>query len=120
MNWNKILFVVIIVMLYIPMVFLGANVFFPKYTGSDSYYQYAPGKDCSFRYPPLAETTSAEARAARQAEANSCYEEQQAEQRAFEKEKNAYDGSKYTFIALFNLIVLLDRKSTRLNSRHRT
>ena len=28
MNWTKLLYVLIIVLLYVPMVFLGANVFF--------------------------------------------------------------------------------------------
>ena len=48
MNWTKLLYVLIIVLLYVPMVFLGANVFFPKYTGTDSYYQ---GPDCYSKYP---------------------------------------------------------------------
>ncbi len=30
MNWTKLLYVLIIVLLYVPMVFLGANVFFSE------------------------------------------------------------------------------------------
>ena len=107
MNWSKLLFVVMIVLLYIPMVFLGANVFFPQYTGQDSYYQYSPGKDCYTRYPIPTEKLTTEEEAARQVKMDACFTQQQEEQRAFDKAKNAYEGQKYTFIAIFNLIVLL-------------
>ncbi len=42
-DWTKFFYGLIIAVIYVPMVFLGANVFFPKYTGTDSYYQY---KNC--------------------------------------------------------------------------
>ncbi len=45
MNWLKFLYVLLIVLVYVPMVFLGANVFFPKFTGSDAYYQGFDGKN---------------------------------------------------------------------------
>ena len=50
MNWTKLLYMLIIVLLYIPMVFLGANVFFPQFTGMNSFYN-APMTDCYVKNP---------------------------------------------------------------------
>lgn len=106
MNWTKLLYVLIIVLIYAPMVFLGANVFFPKYTGMNSYYQ--PSVDCYSKYPTPAmdKATSAEIAAANDKQ-QTCYEQNVAEQKAFEEAKNTYDGWKYVFIALFNLAIIL-------------
>jgi len=108
MNWTKILFLLLIVLLYIPMVFLGANVFFPEYTGPDSYYRgYGPGKDCYNIYGPIDDKTDADIRSERQSKINDCLAKQEEESRQFEKAKAAYEGQKYTFIALFNLLVII-------------
>ncbi|MFH0700806.1 MAG: hypothetical protein V2A62_00045 [Candidatus Woesearchaeota archaeon] len=106
MNWTKLLYVLIIILIYVPMVFLGANVFFPKYTGMDSYYQ--PSIDCYAKYPTSTsdKATSAEITAINDKQ-QKCTEEYQVAQREWEKAKNAYDGWKYVFIALFNLVILL-------------
>lgn len=113
MNWLKFLYVLLIVLVYVPMVFLGANVFFPKFTGSHSYYQ--PPADCYGKYPypeklevvtgasPVAEAQ----RTALDAQRQKCFEEQKAEQDKFDEEKRLYDGQKYVFITLFNLAILL-------------
>ncbi|MDP3698231.1 MAG: hypothetical protein Q8R47_01450, partial [Nanoarchaeota archaeon] len=50
MNWTKLLYVLMIVLLYVPMVFLGANVFFPQYTGTNAYF-HGPYTDCYGKYP---------------------------------------------------------------------
>ncbi len=106
MNWTKLLYVLIIVLIYVPMVFLGANVFFPKYTGMNSYYDQA-GTDCYYKYPiPTAKATPEEAAAINEKQ-QKCNEENQAAQKVWEKEKNTYDGWKYVFIALFNLAIIL-------------
>lgn len=101
MNWTKLLYVLMIVLIYVPMVFLGANVFFPEYTGSQSYYQ---GRDCYKPYPaePISETT----RTRYDAEVQECQKEYQKGLEAWENAKNAYEGRKYVFVALFNLAVL--------------
>ncbi|MFA6460956.1 MAG: hypothetical protein WCV90_01715 [Candidatus Woesearchaeota archaeon] len=106
MNWTKLLYVLIIVLIYVPMVFLGANVFFPKYTGTDSYYQ--PSIDCYSKYPTPAmdKATSVEIAAANDKQ-QKCYEENIQKQKEFDQAKNAYDGWKYVFIALFNLVIIL-------------
>ena len=93
MDWIKVLLSLVVILLYIPLVFMGANVFFPEYTGSDSYY-YAY-KECGITKGEIYEQNS------------TCIEEQQAEQKAYEDAKAKYDGNKYIFIVLLNLIVLL-------------
>jgi hypothetical protein len=108
MNWTKVLYVLMIILIYIPMVFLGANVFFPKFTGQEAYYQgYGPAGDCYAQPCPADQKITDAEQAARQAKIDACTQKQQADQKAFDKEKNAYDGDKYTFIAIFNLAVLL-------------
>lgn len=101
MNWTKLLYVLIIVAIYIPMVFVGANVFFPKYTGANSYYQ--PSNDCYMKNQNAGQPLTSE----QQASLESCLNDQREAQIKFEDEKNAYDGMKYVFIALFNLVILL-------------
>lgn len=108
MQWTKLLYVLIIALIYVPMVFLGANVFFPKYTGADSYY-HGPYQDCYQKYPYSERPdTLAEAERLKVAEdQQKCNEEFQKAQQAWEEEKRAYDSWKYVFIAFFNLIILM-------------
>jgi len=98
MDWVKVLLSLVIILLYIPMVFMGANVFFPKFTGSESYY--SAYKDCGYVDNPNAPQAVWINNA-------TCQEEQRQAQIAFDMEKNAYDGNKYIFIVLLNLVVLL-------------
>ncbi|MDO8655971.1 MAG: hypothetical protein Q7K45_01925 [Nanoarchaeota archaeon] len=108
MNWTKLLYVLIIVLLYVPMVFLGANVFFPQYTGTNSYYHPA-GLDCYMKYPYPAnpDTLNTPQREALDASQRECQEEFNREQEKFEQAKLKYEGKKYVFIALFNLVILM-------------
>ncbi|HLC88928.1 MAG TPA: hypothetical protein VJG49_02745 [Candidatus Nanoarchaeia archaeon] len=108
MDFTKLLYVLIIVLLYVPMVFLGANVFFPQYTGTESYYT-CPSIDCyaKYPYPTVLEELPETDRLALEEKQRACQEELQTEQEQFEQEKLSYEGSKYVFIALFNLAVLL-------------
>lgn len=108
MNWTKLLYALMIVLLYIPMVFLGANVFFPQYTGVNAYY-HSLYTDCYGKYPYPAEPdklTTVE-RMAIDENQRKCNEEFQKEQQAFEQAKLSYEGRKYVFISLFNLGILL-------------
>ena len=107
MAWNKLLYVFIIALIYVPMVFLGANVFFPKYTGVNSYY-HGPYQDCYQKYPsPERPETLLEAQRLKLADdQQKCNEEFQKAQQQWEEEKRAYDSQKYVFIAFFNLIIL--------------
>ena len=108
MNWTKLLYVLIIVLLYVPMVFLGANVFFPEYTGVNRYY-HGPYMDCyqKYPYPANPETISTPERAAIDESQRKCNEEFQKAQEQWEQERLGYEGKKYVFITLFNLAVLL-------------
>lgn len=100
-------YVIIIVLLYIPMVFLGANVFFPEYTGANSYYRGF--SDCYGKYPYPADPAkfSDVQRVALSEQQRKCQEEQNLVQQRWEDDKLKYDGTKYVFISLFNLVVLL-------------
>ena len=74
---------------------MGANVFFPEYTGSDSYY--SGYKACTLTADQNGQYL----------QNDTCYEEQQAEQEVYEEAKAKYDGNKYIFIVVLNLLVLL-------------
>lgn len=135
MDWAKLLYVVVIACLYVPMVFLGSNVFFPKFTGSDMAMPY---KDCySFARLPdqigqkldltctgtvsaeggkvelrcagdgLPQTASLPEIEAYQQKIEACNEDQQIAQKQWEDERNKYDGWKYLSISIFNLIIIL-------------
>lgn len=108
MNWTKLLYVLMIVLLYIPMVFLGANVFFPEYTGQDSYYPY---RECPYPSPVAGGNMTAEEKASMDQASyklqTECSDKNREAEREWSKEKNAYEGWKYVYIALFNLAVLL-------------
>jgi len=89
----KYIYVGIVLLIYIPLVFMGANVFFPKYTGPNSYYQY---KECALSVTPGED---------RQID-QKCIEEQEQKRIQFETEKNAYNANKYLFIVLIALVSL--------------
>lgn len=111
MHWTKLLYVAIIALLYVPMVFLGANVFLPKYSGGHAYY--AAYDDCYRKHPGpvLAESLSVEERKAIEdpyyQRLQQCERENQEKQAVWENEKRSYEAWKYVFIAGFNLAVLL-------------
>jgi hypothetical protein len=87
------------------MVFLGANVFFPEYTGNDRYYNYMD--DCYRAIPRPVEDMSEEDRIAYDEKNQECREKSLAEQKKWDEEKNAYEGNKYVVVTIFNLIILL-------------
>ena len=103
-NWVKLLYVLVIALLYVPMVFLGANVFFPEFTGTEAHFKGFEECD-SLRYPgpPVSE----EVRTVEQAEYEQCMNEKRAEQKAWDDERKVYNGWKYTAITGFNLLILL-------------
>ena len=102
------MYVLIIVLLYVPMVFLGANVFFPEYTGANAHYSglYV---DCygKYPYPVEVDKLSVAERTVIDENQRECQEEFQKEQEIFEQAKLSYEGIKYVFISLFNLVILL-------------
>lgn len=107
MNWTKLLYIAIIVLLYVPMVFVGANVFFPKYTGANAYYHGPYDSDCFSKFPSPAEDITEKERTEIEQQRQRCGEDYRLAQQKFEEEKLAYEGPKYVFIALFNLVILV-------------
>ncbi len=111
MDYSKITYTLVIVLLYIPLVFMGANVFFPKFTGSESYY--SDGRDCygygygKYPAPVRPEQEQTPISQARQAEIDACVKQQEVERKAFETEKLRYESFKYVFIVVINIIALL-------------
>lgn len=106
-NWVKLLYVLVIALLYVPMVFLGANVFFPKYTGSDSYFRGT--EECYPRYPVAEVKTVEQQRIAdeQQQKINECTARMRQEETAWNEARNVYNGWKYAAITGFNLVILL-------------
>ena len=106
MNWTKLLYVAIIALLYVPMVFLGANVFLPKYSGDDTYFR---GYEECWRKGPVAapETLTKEETVARDEQISACEQENRQKEAVWNSEKRHYESWKYVFIAGFNLAVLL-------------
>jgi len=81
---SNYIYVGIVLLIYIPLVFMGANVFFPKYTGPNSYYPY---QECSVSTPDATRIDKI------------CIQ--------FETEKNLYNSNKYIFIIVLSLVSLL-------------
>lgn len=106
MNWPKLLYVLIIVLLYVPMVFLGANVFFPEYTGQNKYFHGFDDCYLKHTYPPDRRISGEEELRVRQLQ-QKCQEDQRRAQQKWEDDKLKYEGQKYVMISLFNLVVLL-------------
>lgn len=106
MDWKKMLYVLVIALLYVPMVFLGANVFFPDYTGSNSYFQST--EDCYLKYPtPAIDRSTPEQQATISADQEACNARVREEQRVWEEKRAVYNGNKYAVIVGFNLVILL-------------
>jgi len=107
-NWMKLLYVLVIALLYVPMVFLGANVFFPKFTGTESYWRGA--EECYVQFPPNAKMTAEEQQAiatAQQDKTNECLARSRVAEQAWNEERNVYNGWKYSLITGFNLVILV-------------
>ena len=107
-NWTKLLYVLVIALLYVPMVFLGSNVFFPKFTGSDSYFRGT--EECYPRFAPSDKLPLEEQQRIsdeQQQQINACQERMREQERIFNEERSVYNGWKYAFITGFNLIILL-------------
>lgn len=88
MKWKSVVFAVAIALLFIPMVFLGVNTFFPEADYSDCDSIPICGPDAADDCLEGRELT---------AQAKECYEEQ-------DKIREKYDGSKYITIIVICLI----------------
>ena len=86
------------------MVFLGANVFFPEYTGHNNYFR---GFDDCYSKNPFPQQVGEKEQLRINALQQQCNEEQRRLQQKWEDDKLKYEGQKYVLISLFNLVVLL-------------
>jgi len=104
MDWQKLIYSAIIILVYIPLVFMGANVFFPEYTGAEAHYRGY--EDCLGKFPQF-ERDTPEMTAEKRAEVEECQRKAESERIEFESAKLQYEGKKYAIIAGFNLAILL-------------
>ena len=108
MDWQKVISSLLIIIIFIPLVFMGANVFFPKYDeGFDDYQK------CGIAPRPV--ESPEEAKAWDEAQ-QKCWEETEKERKAWEENKRAYDGMKYIFTITVCLIALIAALVLPLNS----
>jgi uncharacterized integral membrane protein len=107
-DWTKLLYVLVIALLYVPMVFLGSNVFFPKFTGSESYFRGT--EECYPRFAPSDKLPLEEQQRIseeQQKQINECQERMRVQEKIFNDERAVYNGWKYAAITGFNLLILL-------------
>ncbi|PIN80496.1 hypothetical protein COV16_00840 [Candidatus Woesearchaeota archaeon CG10_big_fil_rev_8_21_14_0_10_34_8] len=101
-QWSKLVYTLIVIFLYVPLVFIGVRTFLPEYSGYNDY----PYKDC-YMYQPVPEDVTVAEREELNGKYNECYEEQRAEQQAYEEEKRQYDIWKYMVVLAVALVTLL-------------
>ena len=102
-SWVKLIYTLIVIFLYVPLVFLGVRTFLPEYNDAYSYPMY---KDC-YALAPYGEGTTcynAEEQATMVANRDACLETQQAEQKVYDDAKRQYDTWKY--LAVLGVAVL--------------
>lgn len=108
-SWMKLIYSLIVIFLYVPLVFVGVRTFLPEYT---DYYEYPAYKDC-YAYAPYVETNtcySAEEQEKMVENRDQCIEEQQADQKAYEEAKREYDMWRYLAIlgvAVLTLVLMM-------------
>jgi hypothetical protein len=107
-DWRKIVFAIAIALLFIPMVFLGVNTFFPKEPANTCYNNMFP---VAPKEGPLTQEEQAQYNADQQ----KYNEEQQVCQTAWDAARIQYDGMKYIvimiicIIASFTMLLNLDK-----------
>ena len=97
-DWMRVLYAAIVILLYVPVVFMGANVFFvdPEYPQDTCYSKYP--------YPERIDAVNTDPR---RIERDACGAEYQKTFAAYEKERKYVAGQKYVFVVLFSLVALL-------------
>lgn len=105
-SWSKLIYTLIVIFLYVPLVFLGVRTFLPEYT---EYYDSPTYKDC-YGYAPYAEESKcydAEEQGRMVEKRDQCLEEQQAQQQHYDDEKRQYDTWKYLSVLGFAVLTLV-------------
>lgn len=105
-SWAKLVYTVIVIFLYVPLVFLGVRTFLPEYSG---HYEYPIYKDC-YSYAPYSEESKcydAEEQIVMVEKQDRCLADQQAEQKAYDEAKQEYDTWKYLSVLGFAVLTLI-------------
>jgi hypothetical protein len=105
-SWTKLIYTLIVIFLYVPMVFLGVRTFLPEYT---DYYEYPVYKDC-YGYAPYSEESKcydADEQAAMVEKRDQCVADQQADQKAYDEAKREYDTWKYLSVLGVAVVTLV-------------
>ncbi|MFH1399044.1 MAG: hypothetical protein ABIG95_02950 [Candidatus Woesearchaeota archaeon] len=100
MNGRKVLFAIAICLIYIPMVFMAVNTFFPKTPLNECYAKYRLG-------PMVAEKANASQMAAYNVQIAEYDAEMQACDMEYEQIRTKYDGWKFIVIMLVNIMASL-------------
>lgn len=93
-NWKKVIFAIAIALLYIPMVYLGINTFFPD-TPTDRCYEAVPVPRCLPEDEGCLQKEQLSSK-----ERQDCYDKQQ-------QEKREYEGKKYIVLMIICLLTSL-------------
>lgn len=104
-SWAKLVYTVIVIFLYVPLVFVGVQTFLPEYSD----YNYPFYKDC-YGYVPYAETDKcydAQEQAAILETRDQCLEDQQKEQKAYDDAKKQYYTWKYISVLAVAVLTLV-------------
>ncbi len=101
-SWQKLAYTAIVIILYIPLVFVGIRTFLPEYT---NYYDY-PQKDC-YMYQPYTENMTSKTQYETQTLYDECWEEQRTAQKTWDEEKRQYDVWKYLTVLGVVLLTLV-------------
>lgn len=108
-SWMKLIYSLIVIFLYVPLVFVGVRTFLPEYT---NHYDYPMYKDC-YSYALYSETDkcyNAEEQEKMIEKRDQCLQEQQADQKAYDETKRDYDTWRYLAIlgvAVLTLVLMM-------------
>ena len=107
-SWSKLIYTLIIILLYVPTVFVGVQTFLPEYS---DYEQGVPYKDC-YLYTNLYNTQQQECRSEEEVHKavelqQQCVDEQQNEINVYKKAKREYDTWKYLSVLSMAVLTLI-------------
>ncbi len=108
-SWMKLIYSLIVIFLYVPLVFVGVRTFLPEYT---DYYTSPFYKDCYAytMYPETDKCYNAEEQVKVVESRDACINEQQREQRTYDETKRDYDTWRYLAIlgvAVLTLVLMM-------------
>ncbi|MBI5072362.1 hypothetical protein HZA99_00940 [Candidatus Woesearchaeota archaeon] len=108
-SWSKLVYTVIVIFLYVPLVFVGVQTFLPNYADYNYPGQY---KDCYayIQYSQTDKCYNAQEQTAMVEKRDQCVADQQTEQKAYDDAKRQYDIWKYVStlaVAVLTLVLVM-------------